>query len=292
VVAAALLAACGDPADLPSERVVAAPSTTGPSTTASDSTPAPTSAALTVAATSTVPTTTATTTTIATPVAPEVTTPPTTAGDPPEGVPRPSSFAPVVVATATGPVAAFSSPKVFDPGQAEWSFGAVTQFGSPTTFQVIEDRGEWIRVILPVRQNGTRAWLHTSQVSLSQHNTRIVVDLGARRVVVWDGTSVVVDTAAVIGKGSTPTPTGEFYITDVIDTQNPGGAYGPYVLATSGRSDAFDFFNGGEPLVGLHGTNAPELLGSAASNGCVRMPNSVATMLAFRTPLGAAVEIY
>ena len=63
------------------------------------------------------------------------------------------------------------------------------------------------------------------------------------------------------------------------------------MLATSARSDAFDFFNGGEPLVGLHGTNAPELLGSASSNGCVRMPNSVASMLAFRVPLGAAVEI-
>jgi lipoprotein-anchoring transpeptidase ErfK/SrfK len=41
----------------------------------------------------------------------------------------------------------------------------------------------------------------------------------------------------------------------------------------------------------MHGTNRPDLLGSAASNGCIRMPDEVIQRLRDTLPLGTPVLI-
>ena len=73
---------------------------------------------------------------------------------------------------------------------------------------------------------------------------------------------------------------------------NPGGAYGPIALATDGYSEVMDEFSTGVPVVALHGTNRPELVGQSVSNGCVRIPNDIVTMLADTVPLGTPVFIW
>ena len=45
-------------------------------------------------------------------------------------------------------------------------------------------------------------------------------------------------------------------------------------------------FDDGLPVIAFHGTNQPDLIGSAASNGCIRMPNEVVTQLAETIPAG------
>ena len=50
-------------------------------------------------------------------------------------------------------------------------------------------------------------------------------------------------------------------------------------------------FAGGEGVIGLHGTNAPDLLGTAASHGCVRVENDTITALASMIPLGTPVTV-
>ena len=72
---------------------------------------------------------------------------------------------------------------------------------------------------------------------------------------------------------------------------SPNGAYGPWILATSAYSEALDEFDGGLPVIAFHGTNQPDLIGSAASNGCVRMPNDVVDLLADTMPAGTPVTI-
>jgi len=62
-----------------------------------------------------------------------------------------------------------------------------------------------------------------------------------------------------IGTPSTPTPKGEFYIFN--KQVNPGGPFGSRWLGLS------------KPSYGIHGTNRPELIGLAVSNGCIRMHN-------------------
>lgn len=274
-----------DAAKLLADGPAKSPTTTAaPAPTTTTTRPAPTT-------TTTVPATTVVTTP---PAPPPVEPAPDVVVHDASGAPLPPTFTPVLVATAAVPtVYAYEAPPgTADPALSRWSFDGLTQFGSPTTFLVEEQRGDWLRVVLPIRRNGTSGWISTADVALTQTETRIVVDVAAARVALWEGSKVIVDTEAVVGKSSTPTPGGTYFITDVIDTQDPYGPYGPYVLATSARSEVFDFFNGGEPLVGLHGTNAPWLLGTAASNGCVRLPNEIATALSQRVPLGAAVHIY
>lgn len=197
-----------------------------------------------------------------------------------------------VATAATSTVAVYRRPLVMPaPAFAEWSFGSTTQFGTPTVFLVTGVSGEWLRVGLPMKPNGMEGWVHNSEVTLAPNTRRVIVDLGRRTVSLYDGASLLKESIAVIGKPNTPTPTGTYYVTDLLRLDDPTTAYGPYVLALSARSDAFDFFNGGEPIVALHGTNQPSLLGSAASAGCIRLPNEIAIDLATLTPLGTPVFI-
>ena len=48
---------------------------------------------------------------------------------------------------------------------------------------------------------------------------------------------------------------------------------------------------GGDAIIGLHGTNHPELLGRDVSSGCFRMRNDAITKLASILPLGTPVTI-
>lgn len=174
---------------------------------------------------------------------------------------------------------------------ADWTFPGSTTFGNPTTFLVLSRLGDWAEVILPMRPNGTTGWVSLGDVGLAATAKRIVVDRAGRSVSVYDGTATIASTFAVVGKSSTPTPVGTFFVTDILQTDDPGGVYGPYVFALSARSESFEFWNGQEALVALHGTNQPDLIGTAASNGCVRLPNAVTAELVRTLPLGTPVYV-
>ncbi|MEZ5165067.1 MAG: L,D-transpeptidase [Acidimicrobiales bacterium] len=126
--------------------------------------------------------------------------------------------------------------------------------------------------------------------TITSHRFRALVDLSARKVTVWDGEQVVVESPAVIGGKSTPTPPGRFFVNDVIDKPE-GSVYGPHILSLSGFSEAMETFAGGVPVIAIHGTNHPELMGSASSNGCVRVPNEIVDHLADLVPIGTPVDI-
>ena len=80
------------------------------------------------------------------------------------------------------------------------------------------------------------------------------------------------------GKPTTPTPIGTFTI--VNKQVNPGGPFGTRWLGLS------------EPHYGIHGTNNPASIGSAASNGCVRMYNRDVEDLFNIVGVGTVVRIF
>jgi len=41
---------------------------------------------------------------------------------------------------------------------------------------------------------------------------------------------------------------------------DPSGPYGPYAYSLSGYSNVLTTFHGGDAIIGLHGTNRPDLL--------------------------------
>ena len=150
--------------------------------------------------------------------------------------------------------------------------------------------GEWLRVQIPVRPNGTEGWIPATDVELESHFIRARVDLTARSVTVWDRDETIAETGAVIGAERSPTPVGNFFVNDLVEKWE-GSAYGPFILSLSAFSEALDTFAGGIPVIAIHGTNKPHLIGGAHSNGCIRIPNDVITFLAEHVPMGTPVEI-
>jgi lipoprotein-anchoring transpeptidase ErfK/SrfK len=94
-----------------------------------------------------------------------------------------------------------------------------------------------------------------------------------------------------VGRAVTPTPTGRYYLTDLLRPPDPRGFYGPYAFGTSAHSRVLTSFAGGDGQVGLHGTNLPGALGHDVSHGCIRVTNDVITRLARTLPLGTPIVI-
>jgi len=95
-----------------------------------------------------------------------------------------------------------------------------------------------------------------------------------------------------IGKESTPTPIGDFYLRVLIKAPDPTTVYGPYAYGLSSHSDVLPDFNGGEAQVGIHGNNDASVLGEDVSSGCIRMDNEKITRLASILPLGTPVDVH
>jgi lipoprotein-anchoring transpeptidase ErfK/SrfK len=163
--------------------------------------------------------------------------------------------------------------------------------GAPLVFLVQEQRPGWLRVLLPVRPNGSSGWIRAAQVRLSHHDFRIVVALGAHTITVYRGTRIIDREPVGIGRKETPTPGGLYYTKELLRPPNPNGLYGAYAYGLSGFSNVLSSFGGGDGVVGIHGTNDPSGLGKDVSHGCIRMSNAGIIRLVGIMPLGVPVEI-
>ena len=78
---------------------------------------------------------------------------------------------------------------------------------------------------------------------------------------------------------------------ELLRPPDPDGPYGAYAYGLSGFSNVLSRFNGGDGVIGIHGTNDPSGLGKDVSHGCIRMSNAGITKLARILPLGVPIEI-
>ena len=172
-----------------------------------------------------------------------------------------------------------------------WSFTNPSGWGDPFVMLVTERRGDWLKVEIPVRPNGTPGYVAAADVELSSTDYHLDLRLGTRTLTLYKGDQVVLTTPVVVGKPETRTPQGRFYITDLVHQDNPAGAYGPLALPTNAYSEQIDEFDNGVPVIALHGTNRPELVGQDVSNGCVRLPNDKIQQIADAIPMGTPIDI-
>jgi lipoprotein-anchoring transpeptidase ErfK/SrfK len=99
---------------------------------------------------------------------------------------------------------------------------------------------------------------------------------------------------AVVGADATPTPTGLFAILEHVPVRRPGEFLGPWSLHLTALSETWKRFDGGPGRVAIHGRSGDSLadpLGTARSNGCIRINNADIRALARRLPDGAPVRI-
>lgn len=105
----------------------------------------------------------------------------------------------------------------------------------------------------------------------------IIINVGAKRLTVYRNGSIYREYIVATGKPETPTPIGVF---EVVNKEiDPGGPYGTRWLGLSAKG------------YGIHGTNNPASIGTAASNGCIRMYNEDIETLFDITVVGTPVRI-
>ncbi len=149
----------------------------------------------------------------------------------------------------------------------------------------------WLRVRLPGRPNGNSGWIPAAHTEPGSTTWRLAVDISSRRVTVYHDGRVARRFRAVVGRPGTPTPSGQFFVEEVVKIASHDTG-GPYALATSALSNVFQEFEGGPGQVAIHGTrNLGGALGSAVSHGCVRISPAAITWLAKRIDSGAPLTI-
>ena len=149
----------------------------------------------------------------------------------------------------------------------------------------------WLRVRLPGRPNGRTGWIKQRATVASRTSWHIFVYTSSRRVIFYQWGRRVRVVKAVVGKPSTPTPRGKFFVEEVIQLR-AADAGAPFALALSARSNVFQEFEGGPGQIALHGlANVGGVLGSAVSHGCVRLSNGTMRWLVVRISPGVPVTI-
>lgn len=213
--------------------------------------------------------------------------PETTVIEPVEPISGPSTI--VAHATVATVVARQAPSETADPVA---DFANPTDRGGPLVFQALgEPVDGWLEVLLPVRPNGTTGWIPLDEVSLTRNPYRIEVDLENYELTITRNGEVELSAPVAIGQGGTPTPIGDFYLIELLQPIQRNGPYGSYAYGLSGYSDVLDNFNGGDGVIGIHGTNQPNLLGGPASHGCIRVHNDTIELMANFLPLGTPVSI-
>jgi lipoprotein-anchoring transpeptidase ErfK/SrfK len=172
------------------------------------------------------------------------------------------------------------------------SLAARTEHGEPATYLVKRTSGRWVLIALARRPNGSSGWVRRSDVTLLLDYYRLKIDLTAHRLTLLFRGRVARQIPLGVGKALTPTPTGVYFVVELLRTPDSLGPYGPYAFGLSAYSTVLTHFGaGGKGEIGLHGTNEPQLLGKDVSHGCIRISNQDVTRLAKILPLGTPVEI-
>ena len=150
--------------------------------------------------------------------------------------------------------------------------------------------GRWVQLSLPGRPNGGRGWVPRAAVELHRAQRRIVIFRGARQLQVRrlsDG-RILLRAPIAVGKPGAETPLGRNYYVDARFV--PRDQFlGSYALETSAYSRLSEWPGGG--VVGIHGTDEPQLIGEAVSHGCIRMLNRDVDRLQRLAPLGTPIDI-
>ncbi|MEA2273580.1 MAG: hypothetical protein QOI98_2288 [Solirubrobacteraceae bacterium] len=170
-----------------------------------------------------------------------------------------------------------------------------TEDGPPEVYVALRSQLDahdhvWLQVRLPKRPNGRRGWVPEEALSqLRVVRTQLRINRKTLRATLYRAGRRVWSSPIGVGKPSTPTPAGRFYIRERLRNLGGGGVYGPWAFGTSAYSRLSEWPGGG--VVGIHGTDEPGLIPGRPSHGCIRMPNDRISRLAKLMPVGTPVRI-
>ncbi|MGH3452153.1 MAG: L,D-transpeptidase [Haloechinothrix sp.] len=157
-----------------------------------------------------------------------------------------------------------------------------------TWLPVVGKQDGWVQVLLPSKPNSSTGWMRSSGLDNAMTPYLIKVHLESMTMeLLFEGEEV--DTWTIgIGKPDTPTPTGRtFLLGSIVD---PKQQYSPVILPLGAHSDTLDSFGGGPGTVAIHTWPTTDVLGTATSHGCIRIPQDALNRLT-EVPLGTLVLV-
>ncbi|MGH2983291.1 MAG: L,D-transpeptidase [Solirubrobacterales bacterium] len=175
-------------------------------------------------------------------------------------------------------------------GRVIATLGDETEFDSPRTFWISEIRGDWFGVHTPEVYNGA-GWIRDDRTELEVSETRfwIVADTSAQTLELRYRNKVLDRFPVTVGSPGSPTPLGDYSVTDGLAGPGVGPYYGCCVLALTGHQPNLPPNWIGGDRIAVHGT--PGAVGGANSAGCLRASDPDMVSLFARVPLGTPVFI-
>jgi hypothetical protein len=152
------------------------------------------------------------------------------------------------------------------------------------------DAVTWILVPVPERPNGVAGWVPASALGeMHETSEHLRVNRGTFRATLYRAGRAIWRARIGVGQRALPTPAGRFYVTEKLLALG-GAFYGPYALGTSAYAPTLSDWPGGG-VIGIHGTDQPQLIPGRPSHGCIRLRNADITRLWRVIDVGTPIEI-
>jgi hypothetical protein len=152
-----------------------------------------------------------------------------------------------------------------------------TEDGYPEVYLLLRarwtaDGQEWIKLRIPTRPNDQVGWVPRAALgSFHLSHQLVVVNRERLRLYFYSFGHLVWSAPVAVGKASTPTPPGHFWIREKFPRLPRSSLYYPYAFGTADYSTLTDWPGGG--IVGIHGpygASASQIPGRI-SHGCIRL---------------------
>jgi len=177
-------------------------------------------------------------------------------------------------------------------GRLTWS----TPDGFPSIYLVLRGHWdaqgvEWVELRVPGRPNGKTGWVPRDALgSFHLTHLELVVNREQERMYLYSRGRRMWSAPVGVGKPSTPTPTGHFWVDERFTVTDPASGYYPYAFGTTDYSTLTEWPGGG--IVGIHGPYYdPQGIPGQISHGCIRLHVSDDFWLAAHLKLGTPLHV-
>jgi L,D-transpeptidase catalytic domain len=195
-----------------------------------------------------------------------------------------------LIATLHHPAAVFRAPNA-----DAWTHQVLPLY-TPLSHQrssmpVLARHRGFLKVLLPGRPNSHSGWISARDARTWKTPWHVVIRTASKRLFVFKGSRIARSFPVVVGKSSTPTPHGRFYVEEamILPARSLGS---PDAFALSARSNVYQEFEGGPGQIAIHGTyGIGGTPGRAESHGCIRATPVTLSYLIRRFGTGTPVEI-